>query len=157
MPRTDEDHHLETRDDPGRRRRRDRVRLLPFLSVLLLAGCGHAVLEPGSGGQGGGEGGRSLELTGYLFRTAGETRICDAIAESYPPQCGGRWYRVTGLDFAGVDGLQEAQGVTWTERPVTLKGVLSEDGRTLMVSPNPALGGGPPPPTTAEQPGSAPG
>lgn len=101
--------------------------------------------------------GQELEFTGYLFRAQGETRICDAILESYPPQCGGQTYKVTGLDVSGVDGLQEAQGVTWTEEPVTLRGVLTDDGATLVVNPNPALGGEPPPPTVEGQPGSAPG
>jgi hypothetical protein len=101
--------------------------------------------------------GEGFEFTGYLFRVQGETQICDAILESYPPQCGGESYKVVGLDVSGVDGLQESQGVSWTDRPVTLKGVLAADGKTLAVSPNPALGGGVPPPTVEGQPGSAPG
>jgi hypothetical protein len=119
--------------------------------VLALAGCGSDDGEAGSTGP------QPFEFTGYLFRVQGETKICDAILESYPPQCGGESYKVSGLDVSGVDGLQEAQGVTWTERPVTLEGVLAEDGETLMVSASPAVRGGPPPPTAGEQPGSAPG
>lgn len=125
------------------------MRLVALLAVLLLVACGSEEAEPG------GSSPRELEFTGYLFRAGGETRICDAIAESYPPQCGGESYRVAGLDVAAIDGLQIAQGVTWTDRPVTLRGVLSDDGTTLMVSANPAVRGDPPPPTGAAPPGSA--
>lgn len=132
-----------------------RARNTVLLGLLALAcsGCGSddgeaGATTPATGG--------AFEFTGYLFRVQGETRICDAILESYPPQCGGESYKVTGLDFSGVQGLEEAQGVSWTDRPVTLKGVLADDGETLMVSPK-ALGGGPPPPTGEGQPGSAPG
>jgi hypothetical protein len=130
------------------------VRLVSLLAVLVVAACGSGDDESGSSTPTTGE---AFEFTGYLFRIQGETRICDAILESYPPQCGGESYRVTGLDFSGVAGLEEAQGVTWTDEPVTLKGVLADDGETLMVSPNANRPGGLPPPTVGGQPGSAPG
>jgi hypothetical protein len=120
--------------------------------VLTLSGCGSDNGEAGSSTPASGP--QPFEFTGYLFRVEGETKICDAILESYPPQCGGESYTVTGLDVTGVD-LQEAQGVAWTDEPVTLKGVL--EGGTLVVIGNPALRGGPPPPTVRGQPGSAPG
>lgn len=124
--------------------------------MVLLSACGSEDGESGSPSTPAPTGPQEFEFTGYIFRSQGETKICDAILESYPPQCGGETYKVTGLDFSGVD-LQDAQGVSWTEQPVTLKGVLAEDGETLMVSANPAGGGGIPPPTVGEQPGSAPG
>jgi hypothetical protein len=129
--------------------------LLLGLVVLACSGCGSDDGEAGSPGPAA-TSGTAFEFTGYIFSSGGETRICDAIRESYPPQCGGESYRVTGLDFSGVE-LEDAQGVSWTQQPVTLEGVLAADGETLMVSPNPALGRGVPPPTVGGQPGSAPG
>ena len=61
-------------------------------------------------------------VTGALFVDAdGTVRLCDAIAESFPPQCGGERIVVEGLDLDDVVGLQEANGVRWAEA-VTLLG-----------------------------------
>ncbi len=125
--------------------------------VLALSACGSTEDDSGSSSpSAAATGGATFEFTGYLVRSQGETHICEMLAESHPPQCGGNRYRVVGLDFAGAQ-LEEAQGVSWSEGPITLEGVLADDGETLMVSANPALGGGPPPPTVEGQPGSAPG
>jgi hypothetical protein len=60
--------------------------------------------------------------TGALLIDAeGTVLLCDAIAESFPPQCGGERITVEGLDLAGIAGLQEANGVRWAEG-VTLLG-----------------------------------
>jgi hypothetical protein len=57
-----------------------------------------------------------VTVTGALFVDAdGIVRLCDAIAESFPPQCGGDRIVVTGLDLADVPDLQEANGVRWAE------------------------------------------
>jgi hypothetical protein len=125
--------------------------------VLALAGCGSDDGESGSTSPTTPTTGEGFEFTGYVVRSQGATKICEALAESYPPQCGGTSYRVVGLDFSGVEGVEEASGVSWTEQPVTLGGVLTDDGATLVVNPNPAVGGEPPPPTVEGQPGSAPG
>lgn len=127
--------------------------------MLALSACGSGDGDSGSSSAPAPAptGGEAFEFTGYLVRLQGETRICEALAESYPPQCGGTSYRVVGLDFAGAQGLEEASGVTWSQEAVTLEGVLADDGETLMVSANPVLRGGPPPPTVGGQPASAPG
>jgi hypothetical protein len=63
-----------------------------------------------------------VTVSGALFVDAdGTVRLCDAIAESFPPQCGGERIRVTGLDLAAVPGLQTEGAVTWAEG-VTLLG-----------------------------------
>jgi hypothetical protein len=55
-------------------------------------------------------------VNGNLFIDPGGTvRLCDAIAESFPPQCGGARLEVRGLDLEGVPQLQEANGVRWAE------------------------------------------
>jgi hypothetical protein len=130
--------------------------LLLAALLLALSGCGSDDGQAGSSTPAT-TGPQSFEFTGYLFRVEGATKICDAILESYPPQCGGESYTVTGLDLAEVDGVQEAQGVAWTDDRVTLQGELAADGETLAVSGSPAVPGDLPPPTGAGQPGSAPG
>jgi hypothetical protein len=62
-----------------------------------------------------------VNVTGALFVDAdGTVRLCDAIAESFPPQCGGARIEVTGLDLDTIE-LQEANGIRWAEG-VTLRG-----------------------------------
>ena len=62
-----------------------------------------------------------VSVTGALFVDAdGTVRLCDAIAESFPPQCGGARLEVTGLDLDALE-LDEANGVRWAES-VTLLG-----------------------------------
>jgi hypothetical protein len=65
-----------------------------------------------------------VSVTGALFVDAdGTVLLCDAIAESFPPQCGGDRIAVVGLDLATVDSLQEANGVQWAEGVVLLGSV----------------------------------
>ena len=80
-----------------------------LLSAAALAGCG-----------GGGE-----ERRGFLVDTGAELRLCEALAESYPPQCGGESLLVEGEPPDGE--WSEAQGVRWTDEQVTLRGEV-EDG-----------------------------
>lgn len=62
-----------------------------------------------------------VAVSGALFVGAdGSVLLCDAIAESYPPQCGGERILVDGLDLASVD-FETANGVRWAES-VTLLG-----------------------------------
>lgn len=61
-------------------------------------------------------GGEPVLVNGALFVDAeGEILLCEAIAESFPPQCGGRRLLVEGLDPRAVPDLAEANGVRWAE------------------------------------------
>jgi hypothetical protein len=63
-----------------------------------------------------------VTVSGALFVDGdGTVRLCDAIAESFPPQCGGERIVVQGLDLAAVAGLQTEGDVSWAEG-VTLFG-----------------------------------
>ena len=75
-----------------------------------------------------------LLVSGNLLAALDEVRLCYALAESFPPQCGGASLVVFGLDLATVDGLVTEGDVSWTDRPIELRGVVS-DG-TLTVSEN---------------------
>ena len=62
-----------------------------------------------------------VAVTGAVFVDPdGTVRLCDAVLESFPPQCGGATLVVDGLDLASLD-LEEANGLRWAEG-VTLLG-----------------------------------
>jgi hypothetical protein len=111
--------------------------------VSILAACTEPAAAPSSGGEpvlliadgGISEPGMSVAqalghrttddlvtVTGALFVDPdGTVRLCDAIAESFPPQCGGDRILVQGLDLDAVASLQTEGDVSWAEG-VTLFG-----------------------------------
>jgi hypothetical protein len=120
-----------------------RVRIGPsILLALFLAGCSLAPPPPAvpgtepvlvvSEGGGGGDSGMSVaealthqatddlvSVAGALFVDPdGTAQLCEAIAESFPPQCGGQRITVQGLDLETVPDLQAANGVRWAESVV---------------------------------------
>lgn len=72
-------------------------------------------------------------VTGFLVDVAGESRLCEALAESFPPQCGGASITMTSLDQIDPDELKTEGDVTWTDFQVTVFGEMV-DG-TLVVTP----------------------
>lgn len=65
-----------------------------------------------------------LAVKGFVVSAEGGARLCDLLAESLPPQCGGAAIELAGLDTIDPDELSEAQGVTWSARPITLLGEI---------------------------------
>jgi len=114
------------------------MRVALLLSVFALAACGSAEDEqadPASAPSAGAaipDGGLSVQealdsdlegpllVRGYLIERAGELRLCDAILESSPPQCGEPSLRVEGPAPAA------------SERRVSLLGDIESD--TITVS-----------------------
>ena len=78
-----------------------------------------------------------LLVNGYLLVRGGEhdnpeqVRLCEALAESFPPQCGGSFLLVEGLGLKSIDGLVSEGPISWTEQPIQLLGVV--DGEVLTV------------------------
>lgn len=73
-------------------------------------------------------GSEPLLVNGALFiGPDGTVRLCSAIAESFPPQCGGTRLLVTGLDPASIPDLQAANGVRWAEQ-LQLFGTVTPGG-----------------------------
>ena len=64
-----------------------------------------------------------VTVSGALFANAdGTVYLCDAIAESFPPQCGGERILVEGLgDLRQIAGIQFEGDVAWAEA-ITLFG-----------------------------------
>jgi hypothetical protein len=128
-----------------------RTLLLIPLALLALAACGGDDVEPqatptqppATAGIGMGPGisideamasdlDGALLVNGNLLAQGEEIRLCSALAESFPPQCGGPFLRVEGLKLAEVDGLVSEGDVSWTDRPIQLLGDV--EGDKLVVS-----------------------
>jgi hypothetical protein len=73
-----------------------------------------------------------IAVQGFLLDDGTSARLCEVLAESYPPQCGGASIPVTGYEEVISDRLSNAQGVTWTDDYVSLLGEIV-DG-TLVVN-----------------------
>ena len=56
-----------------------------------------------------------LLVRGFVIVSGGTVRLCEALAESHPPQCAGRSLSVLGLDDATLAGLTTAEGTRWSD------------------------------------------
>lgn len=125
--------------------------LLPLLvlGALVVAGCGSddkaepapPQQQPPIAGLGAGPGisideaialqsPEPVLVNGWVYARGDEIRFCDAIAESYPPQCPGVSLLVDGLKLEEVDGLRREGDVAWSER-TQLLGVVA-DGKLKL-------------------------
>jgi hypothetical protein len=79
-----------------------------------------------------------LMVKGYLVAPEGEeSRLCSALLESNPPQCGEPSLAIEGLDHASVEGLARTDDpavarVTWSNSEISLLGEVHD--ATLTVS-----------------------
>lgn len=76
----------------------------------------------------------SLHVVGLLIDDGSGWRLCEAVLESYPPQCGDPSLAVEGLDPTGLP-LEEEGEVRW-QTEATVVGEV--DGDTLTVTGSPA-------------------
>lgn len=122
------------------------------LSLVLVALAACSAVPAGGGGSGGGSGGSGpgtatgpgitvdqalastlsgpLLVNGALFVMGDQARLCGAIAESYPPQCGGQRLIVEGLDLSAVAGLQTEGALSWAEQ-VQILGTVKDGVLTV--------------------------
>lgn len=63
-------------------------------------------------------------LRGYYFDTPEGTFICDLIAESFPPQCGGDRLPLDNSAGEDLGPLQTEQGITWSNDQITVIGEI---------------------------------
>lgn len=77
-----------------------------------------------------------LAVRGFIVVRDDDRFLCDALAESFPPQCGGERLRLEGLDLEQVDELRTEGPTSWTEDPVTVVGHV--DGDVLRLDPRSA-------------------
>ena len=74
-----------------------------------------------------------LLVEGYLVITGDGARFCEALAESFPPQCGGASLSVDEPDPSALQNLTTEGDVSWTDQPVQMLGTI--DGDTFHVQP----------------------
>lgn len=67
-----------------------------------------------------------LAVKGFVVSTGDEVRLCDALAESYPPQCGGDSVLLDSLDAIDPDSLTTEGAVSWTDTQQTVFGQLTD-------------------------------
>ncbi len=73
-----------------------------------------------------------VAVQGLLHVERGVARLCAAILESYPPQCGEPSVELVELEVAAVEGATTAAGVSWKEGAV-LNLERAADGRFTVV------------------------
>ena len=73
-----------------------------------------------------------LLVNGHLHAQDDQVRLCELLAESFPPQCGGETLVVEGLDLTTMDGLTREGGVTWSDQLVQVLGTV--EGEVLTVT-----------------------
>lgn len=74
-----------------------------------------------------------IAVQGFLIDQDGTTRLCAAVMESYPPQCGEPAVILIGLDLTEIAELDTEQGVTWKESVVMIV-ERRQDARFAVVS-----------------------
>ncbi len=65
-----------------------------------------------------------LAIQGFVFDDGSGPKLCEALAESFPPQCAGESIPVSGFETAISVPLVSEQSVTWTDTAVTLFGEI---------------------------------
>ncbi|MDA0350602.1 MAG: hypothetical protein O3A10_00135 [Chloroflexi bacterium] len=71
----------------------------------------------------------ALLVNGFLVITPEGARLCELLAESFPPQCGGASLIVDGPDLATFYDLTTEGDVSWSEDHIQLLGDI--DGDTI--------------------------
>jgi len=66
----------------------------------------------------------TVSVTGFVVDIAGQTRLCEALAESFPPQCGGARILLSDLSQVNADQLKTEGDVTWTDDYVVVTGTM---------------------------------
>ena len=74
-----------------------------------------------------------IAVKGFLFVDDDGARLCELLAESFPPQCGGASLPITGYEEVLGVPLNTEQGISWTDGYETFLGEIV-DG-TLVVDP----------------------
>ena len=78
------------------------------------------------------EGSEVVAVGAFFVSTDGEARLCDALAESYPPQCGGASIVITNPeDFPTEAPLVEEGSTQWLDSPITVFGYVTDGELTL--------------------------
>ena len=93
---------------------------------LTMAACGDDEPETITTIADASEGSGSVELEGFVVEVDGVAELCEALLESFPPQCGEPSVAIANVDELDATFTTE-QNVRWTDLSVTAVGTV-EDG-----------------------------
>ena len=68
-----------------------------------------------------------LLINGFLHVQNDQVRLCELLAESFPPQCGGSSLVVKGLNLMTVEDLTSEGSVRWSDQPVQVLGIVEDE------------------------------
>ncbi len=71
-------------------------------------------------------------VSGFVVADGTRVQLCEALAESFPPQCGGASIEVRGLDLNALTGLQESGRVRWSPQERLLYGEIRGGVLTII-------------------------
>jgi hypothetical protein len=74
---------------------------------------------------------KPLLVNGYLVADDSRVRLCDELAESSPPRCGGASLEVHGLDLDSLSDVESSGSVHWTAQPRLLFGEVKSGVLTV--------------------------
>jgi len=74
-----------------------------------------------------------VAVQGFLVINGEQAQLCEALAESFPPQCGGASVLLDSIDQFDPDELVTEGDVAWTDLPVTIVGEVHSG--TLVATP----------------------
>ncbi len=77
------------------------------------------------------EGSQPVAVHGYVVRTSDAAHLCEALAESYPPQCGGASLTLANPDATDGLPLIEEGDVQWSPDIVILIGSVTGNELTI--------------------------
>jgi hypothetical protein len=63
-----------------------------------------------------------IAVKGFLFIDGDGARLCELLAESFPPQCGGVFAPIEGFEEILDVPLANSQGISWTDQYVSFLG-----------------------------------
>lgn len=80
------------------------------------------------------EGSEPVAIHGYVVRTSETAQLCEVLAESFPPQCGGA--SLTLVDANAIDGLPllEEGDTQWSPNIVILVGTIAGNEFTIQAT-----------------------
>ncbi len=82
------------------------------------------------------QGDQVVAVQGFVVRDGQTGALCELLAESYPPQCGGASLDIVNPEATSELVLVEAGGVQWSETYVTVFGRISDGRLTIDTTVN---------------------
>jgi len=77
------------------------------------------------------KGNEIIAVQGFVYRSGETNALCELLAESYPPQCGGESLVIANPEATDDIVLTEAEDVQWSEDYVPVFGRLAEGVLTI--------------------------